>query len=99
MKYCAISSTPAVAKSVAMFSALLPSGARMPTLKSPATINSAPGGLRPIALTTISMVTSSSGAMYAPTMCQRFALVTTWHTITFGPHLSTASTTKRGVRR
>ena len=74
-------------------------GGRMSTLKSPATINSAPGGLRPIALTTVSMVPLSSGAMYAPTMCQRFSPVTTWHTITFGPHLSTASTTKRGVRR
>ena len=32
------------------------------------------------------------------TMCQRHSPVATWKTITLGPHLSTASTTKWGVR-
>ena len=50
-------------KCCAMFSALLPSGARMSALISPATINSAPGGLRLIALTTVSMVPLSAGVM------------------------------------
>ena len=66
MKCCAMSSSPSVAKSIPMFSSLRHSGAWMSALKSPATINSAPGGLRLIAFTTISMVASSSGAMYAP---------------------------------
>ena len=77
MKCCAISSTPAVAKSVAMFSTLLPSGAKMSTFKSPAIIKSAPGGFHPIAVITVSMVPSSSGAMYAPTMCQSLSPVAT----------------------
>ena len=75
------------------------SGSMMSTLKSPATINSAPGGFRPIAATTVSMVTLSSGETYAPTMCQRLSPVATWNTITLCPHLSTASTTKWGVGR
>ena len=72
MKCCAMSSNPAVAMSVAMFSARRsPSGAAMSALKSPATISSAPRGFFPIAATTLSIVSSSSGAMYAPTMYHR----------------------------
>ena len=59
-KFCAMFSTPAVARSVAIFSALLfPSSAMMSTLKSPATISSTPGGFRPIYATTVSIVTLS----------------------------------------
>ena len=35
--------------------------------------------------------------MYAPTMYHRFSPVTTFQTITFGPHFYTTSTAKRGV--
>ena len=50
MKCCAMYLSPSVAKSVAMLSALCPSGSRMSAFRSPATSSSAPGGLRLIAL-------------------------------------------------